>query len=120
MDETTTFSAATELEVRFGVEGEPFVLHLDDNPTAAKIAEEVGTAEWDLSIYHYDDYENYEVMQYYDIPERYDIPSNPKTITSEKAGEVYYSDPNRIVLFYHDAQVTGDYTKSYRAIYISG
>ena len=31
--------------------------------------------------------------------------------TSVKAGDVYYSEPNRIILFYHDAEVTGEYTK---------
>lgn len=50
-------------------------------------------------------------MQYYDIHSRYDIPSNAQTVTSEKAGEVYYSAPNRIVLFYQDAKVSGEYTK---------
>ena len=89
-----------ELEVSFGRDGEPFTMNLYDNDTARAI-----------SRYHYDDYENYEVMQYYDIPDRYEIPSNPETITSEKAGEVYYSAPNRIVLFYKDATVTGEYTK---------
>lgn len=108
---TVTVAAVTELEVCFGDAGEPFVLHLYDNETAAAIARHVGTADWRLPIYHYDDYDNWEVMQYYDIPSRYEFPSNPETITSEKAGEVYYSDPNRIILFYGDAEVTGEYTK---------
>lgn len=102
---------ATELEVCFGDNGKPFTMHLYDNDTAAAIARHVGTANWRLPIYHYNDYENWEVMQYYDIPSRYDIPSNPETITSQKAGEVYYSEPNRIVLFFGDAQVHGEYTK---------
>lgn len=101
----------TELEVCFGDKGTPFVLHLYDNDTAAAIARHVGTADWRLPIYHYDDYDNWEVMQYYDIPSRYEIPSNPETITEEKAGEVYYSEPNRIVLFFGDAQVSGEYMK---------
>lgn len=71
----------------------------------------MGTANWRLPIYHYDDYENWEVMQYYDIPSRYEIPSGAETVTSEKAGEVYYSEPNRIVLFYGDAEVSGEYTR---------
>lgn len=100
-----------DLEVHFGQEGEPFILHLYDNDTAVEIAKDVGSADWNLPIYHYDDYENYEVMQYYDIPSRYKIPSNPEKVTSEKAGEVYYSHPNRIILFYQDAEVTGEYTK---------
>lgn len=100
-----------ELEVQFGDDGTPFIMHLYDNDTAAAIVRHVGTANWRLPIYHYDDYDNWEVMQYYDIPSRYDIPSNPETITSEKAGEVYYSEPNRIVLFYKDAEVSGEYTK---------
>lgn len=102
--------AATELYVRFGDRGEAFTLHLYDNETAAAIARHVGTADWRLPIYHYDDYENWEVMQYYDIPSRYEIPSNPERVTSEQAGTVYYSEPNRIILFYQDAEVPGDYT----------
>ena len=76
----------------------------------AAIVRHMGTADWRLPIYHYDDYENWEVMQYYDIPSRYEIPSHPESVTSEKAGEVYYSEPNRIVLFYGDAEVSAEYT----------
>ena len=108
---TDTEAAATELEVCFGDKGEAFILHLYDNDTAAAIAKHVGTADWRLPIYHYDDYDNWEVMQYYDIPSRYEIPSDPEMVTSEKAGEVYYSDPNRIVLFFGDAEAAGEYTK---------
>lgn len=104
-------SAASDLEVRFGDEGEPFLLHLEDNPTAAAIARHVGTSDWRLPIYHFDDYDNWEVMQYYDIPSRYETPSDPVAVTSEKGGEVYYSEPNRIVLFFRDAEVSGEYTK---------
>lgn len=104
-------SFVPELEVRFGREGAPFTMNLYDNDTARAIASYVGTSDWNLPIYHYDDYENYEVMQYYDIPSRYEIPSNPEMITSQKAGEVFYSEPNRIVLFYHDATIPGEYTR---------
>lgn len=103
--------SATELTVHFGDNGTAFALHLYDNDTAAAIARHVGTADWRLPIYHYDDYVNWEVMQYYDIPSRYEIPSNPETITTEKAGEVYYSEPNRIILFYGDAEVSNEYTR---------
>lgn len=103
-------SAAADLIVRFGDAGEAFILHLYDNETAAAIARHVGTADWRLPIYHYNDYENWEVMQYYDIPSRYEIPSNPESIASEQAGTVYYSEPNRIILFYQDAEVSGEYT----------
>lgn len=113
-DETTvseTLASAAELEVCFGDSGTPFILHLYENETAAAIARHVGTENWRLPIYHYDDYENWEVMQYYDIPARYEIPSNPETVTTEKAGEVYYSEPNRIILFYGDAEVSNEYTR---------
>ncbi|WP_343209670.1 cyclophilin-like fold protein [Anaerolentibacter hominis] len=100
----------SELEVQFGDDGETFLLYLEENDTAAAIARHVGTTDWRLPIYHYDDYDNWESMQYYDIPDRYEIPSDPSDVSSAKAGEVYYSDPNRIVLFYHDAEVTGEYT----------
>ena len=105
-----TAATATELYVRFGDDGAPFTMHLYDNDTAAAIARHVGTADWRLPIYHYDDYDNWEVMQYYDIPSRYKIPSNPESITAGQAGTVYYSEPNRIVLFFGDAEVTGEYT----------
>lgn len=101
---------AAELTVFFGDSGDSFILHLYDNDTARAIARHVGTAEWRLPIYHYDDYENWEVMQYYDIPSRYEIPSDPETITEEAAGTVYYSEPNRIILFYGEAVVSGEYT----------
>lgn len=90
---------STELEVRFGDGGEPFMMRLEDNETAAAIARYVGTSDWRLPIYERDEDADYDVMQYYDIPGRYEIPSDPETVTEEKAGEVYYSDPNRIVLF---------------------
>lgn len=108
-DTTTEFVPA--LHVSFGRGETPFTMNLYDNETARTIAGFVGTSDWNLPIYHFDDYENYEVMQYYDIPERYDIPSQPEEVTTQKAGEVYYSEPNRIVLFYRDANITGEYTK---------
>lgn len=103
-------SSASTLSVRFGHGGDSFDLYLEDNDTAAAIARHVGTADWNLPIYHYDDYEGWEVFQYYDIPSRYEIPANAETVTSEKAGDVYYSEPNRIVLFYHDGEISGEYT----------
>lgn len=50
-------------------------------------------------------------MQYYDILSCYDIPDGSKSISAEKGGDVYYSHPNRIMLFYHDAEIEGEYTK---------
>lgn len=108
--EGDTDKQAAELTARFGYEGKSFTLYLYDNDTAAAIARHVGSSSWNLPIYHYDDFDNWEVMQYYDIPSRYEIPSAPEEITSEKAGEVYYSEPNRIILFYHDAEVSAEYT----------
>lgn len=105
---TDTSSA---LAITFGDTGDAFTMHLyDANETAAAIANHVGSSGWRLPIYEYDDNVNYDVMQYYDIPSRYDIPSNPQQITAVKAGAVYYSDPNRVILFYGDAEISGEYT----------
>ena len=105
-------SGSTQLEVRFGDSGEAFMMTLLDNETAAAIAGYVGTSDWRLPIYERDDDADYSVLQYYDIPSRYEIPSdNPETVTEAKAGDVFYSDPNRIVLFYHDAEISAEYTK---------
>lgn len=106
-----TSRALPNLNVRFGPEGQAFTLNLYNNDTATEIARYVGEADWNLPIYHFDDFDNYKVMQYYDIPSRYKITSAPETVNSEKAGEVYYSSPNRIILFYQDAQVKGAFTK---------
>ena len=100
-------SATTELVVRFGVEGEPFTMSLEDNTTAAAIAGYVGTSDWRLPVYSYDESD---VMEYYDVPSRYEIPDNSVVVTQAHAGEVYYSDPNRIVLYYHDAEINEEYT----------
>lgn len=103
-------SSESVLEVCFGDKGNPFMLQLNNSDTAAAIARYVGTSDWRLPIYEDDEDADYDVMQYYDIPSSYDIPSNPETVTSVKAGEVYYSEPNRIVLFYQDAEVSEEYT----------
>lgn len=99
------------LNVTFGDAGETFVLHLEDNDTAKAIAGYVGTSNWRLPIYERDDDVDYSVMEYYDIPNRYEIPFVSETVTEAKAGDVYYSDPNRIVLFYQDAEISEEYTK---------
>lgn len=104
-------SKVTELEVHFGDDGEAFMMHLNDNETARVIAGYVGTSDWRLPIYERDDDVDYSVVQYYDIPDRYEIPSDPEAVTEAKAGDVFYSDPNRIVLFYQDAEISEEYTK---------
>ena len=106
----TETSAADHLTVRFGDNGAPFTMELENNDTAAAIARHVGSADWRLPIYHYDDYEGWESFQYYDIPSRYDIPDGSESVTSEKAGTVYYSHPNRIILFYQDSEISTEYT----------
>ena len=106
---SNTTLSGTDLTLRFGG-GEEFSIHMYDNPTANKIAEYVGTASWQLPINHFDDYDGWESFQYYDIPSRYDIPDGSQSVTSEKAGVVYYSHPNRIILFYQDANISHEYT----------
>lgn len=101
----------TELEVHFGDSGDAFMMQLEDNDTAKAIAGYVGTFDWRLPIYERDDDADYSVLQYYDIPSRYEIPSDPETVTMAQAGDVYYSDPNRIVLYYQDAEISEEYTK---------
>ena len=101
-------SGTTALIVRFGDDGEPFTMVLENNSTAQAIAGYVGTTDWRLPIYSYDESD---VMQYYDIPSWYQIPDNSTVITEAHAGDVFYSEPNRIVLYYHDAEISEEYTK---------
>ena len=107
-DDNVPSSNATELTVQFGDSGDSFVMHLEDNSTAAAIAGYVGTSDWRLPVYSYDESD---VMEYYDIPSRYEIPDNSETVTEAHAGDVFYSDPNRIVLYYHDAEINEQYTR---------
>ena len=93
-------SDATELTVQFGDDGEKFVMYLEDNSTVAAIAGYVGTTDWRLPVYSYDESD---VMEYYDIPSGYDIPDNSENVTEAHAGDVYYFNPNRIVLYYRNA-----------------
>lgn len=109
--EEQTRSGVSELEVRFGDAGEAFMMHLEENETAAAIAQHVGSTDWRLPIYERDEDADYDVMQYYDISNRYEIPSAPENITTAKVGDVFYSDPNRIVLFYADAEISAEYTR---------
>lgn len=118
-DEAETESAAAEsasngmpgMTMQFGYDGPIYTVELENNDTAATLADYAARGEYNLPIYTYEDYENEDVLQFYDIPSRYEIPDDAQHYTEEKAGELYYSYPNRVILFYQDAQVEGDYTK---------
>ena len=99
------------MTMQFGYDGPIYTLELEDNDTAATLADFAARGEYNLPIYTYEDYENEEVLQFYDIPSRYEITDDAQHYTEEKAGELYYSYPNRVILFYQDAQIEGDYTK---------
>ena len=105
--------ALPDLNVVFGenASGPSYTLKLDNNETAIAIARHVGSTSWALPIVGFEGFENSDVMHYYDIPGRYVIPADPKAVKAEKAGEVYYSKPNRLLLFFHDAEVKGNFTK---------
>ena len=99
------------MTMQFGYDGPIYTVELEDNDTAATLADYAARGEYNLPIYTYEDYENEDVLQFYDIPSRYEIPDDAQHYTEEKAGELYYSYPNRVILFYQDAQIEGDYTK---------
>ena len=98
----------TALSIRFGTD--TFTLILENNETASYLAAFAETSEMSLPVYHFDDFDGYEYMQYYQIPSRYEIPAKLTRVTSAKAGEVYYAD-NRVILFYQDAEIDGNYIK---------
>lgn len=99
------------MTMQFGYDGPIYMVELEDNDTAATLADYAARGEYNLPIYTYENYENEDVLQFYDIPSRYEIPDEPQHYTEELAGELYYSYPNRVILFYQDAQIEGDYTK---------
>ncbi len=103
--------AQNTLKVKFGQHGKTFTMNMETNETAQKIVRDVGSQSWNLPIYDFDNYQGWEYFQYYDIARRYTYKANPVQVTKVKAGEVYYSHPNRIILFYHDATVNMQLTK---------
>ncbi len=110
----TLFAQNTKLpkvNVQFGNSGPVYTLTLENNSTAIQLARSITDAGRNLPIYDFDNYTNWEYFQFYDIPSRYKFDDNAKPVTSQKAGEVYYSAPNRIMLFYRDAQIKGNFTK---------
>ena len=100
----------SDIYVTFGG-GQRFAMHPYNNDTAAELIRNIGSDGKRLPIYDFKGYEGDDVFQYYDIPSRFEIPSAPEHITAEKSGEVYYSEPNRVVLFFGDAEIEGDFTK---------
>lgn len=99
------------VQLSFGDEGKTFDITFERNETALTLARNITTSGRRLPIYDYDNFEGYEYFQYYDIPSSYEIPDNPQQVDSQKAGEIYYSSPNRVILFYQDANISGMYTK---------
>ncbi|MDO5521132.1 MAG: cyclophilin-like fold protein [bacterium] len=104
-------NSITDATIQFGQNGEKYTIKFENNETARELAKNITNAGRQLPIYNFDDFEGYEYFQYYDIPSSYVIASNPETVTSQKAGEIYYSAPNRVILFYQDANISGEYTK---------
>ena len=108
--DSQNFSGKT-LNVKLGYDGKTYVLNLFNNQTAEDIYNHVSLATWNLPIYNFSGYENADKFQYYDIPSRYKVTSNPENIANEKIGDVYYSEPNRMIMFFRDADIPVNYTK---------
>lgn len=98
-----------DVEVRFG-SSKAYTLHTEDNVTALGLLQALGDRDLNLPIYNYEDFEGCEFYQFYDIPSRYEVTGNPAPVSSEQAGQVYYEEPNRLLLFFRDAEIEGEYT----------
>lgn len=108
--EVPSMDEMPQVEVRFGTSGTPFLFAPEKNETSLYLVRNITSSGRNLPIYSYEGYEGDDVMQYYDVPSRFDVPSEPSRVTSEKAGEVYLSAPNRVMLFFEDAQMEGEFT----------
>lgn len=107
-------SSGTEdmiMEIQLGYNGKTvYRVQLYDNVTAQELYRDIGTTHYNLPIYHYDDFEQADVIQYYDLPSRYHYTvEDAQEVGEVKAGELYYSDPNRIILVYRDTILEGEY-----------
>lgn len=99
------------VSIQLGNGGKTYLAEMENNNTARELVRNITNSGRNLPIYNYDNFDGYEYFQYYDVPTSYKIPSKPVEVTSEKAGEIYYSSPNRVILFYQDANIKGNYTK---------
>ena len=98
------------LEIQLGYNGNVYRLNLYDNVTAQELYRDLGDRHYNLPIYHYNDFEQADVIQYYDLPARYSYTVEDAVEVGEvKVGELYYSDPNRIILVYRDTTLEGEY-----------
>ena len=99
------------MEIQLGYNGKTvYRVQLYDNVTAQELYRDIGDRHYNLPIYHYDDFEQADVIQYYDLPTRYNYTVEDTVEVGEvKAGELYYSDPNRIILVYRDTTLEGEY-----------
>lgn len=111
------------LAIRFGeTKDRPvYEIQLEDNEVSLAFVRVLRARAQTIPIYVFDGSENTDVLQYYDIPASYNIPDGePVTVESELAGEVYYSAPSRIMIFYKDSQIQGEYVKVGSVIHTEG
>jgi len=86
-----------------------YEIELIDNEVSVRFVRILQEMTRVIPLYTFDGSENTDVLQFYDILNRYDIPDGtPELVTSEKAGEVYYSN-GRVMIFYKDAEVEDNY-----------
>lgn len=99
------------MEIQLGYNGQTvYRVQLYDNVTAQELYRDIGERHYNLPIYHYNDFEQADVIQYYDLPSRYSYTvEDAQEVGEVKAGELYYSDPNRIILVYRDTTLEGEY-----------
>lgn len=99
------------MEIQLGYNGRTvYRVQLYDNVTAQELYRDIGENHYNLPIYHYDDFEQADVIQYYDLPSRYSYTvEDAREVGEVRAGELYYSDPNRIILVYRDTTLEGEY-----------
>lgn len=99
------------MEIQLGYNGQTvYRVQLYDNVTAQELYRDIGERHYNLPIYHYNDFEQADVIQYYDLPSRYSYTvEDAREVGAVKAGELYYSDPNRIILVYRDTTLEGEY-----------
>jgi len=108
-----TLEALPHIYLRLGeAQSRPsYEIELLDNEVSVRFVRILQDMTRVIPLYVFDGSENTDVLQFYDIPSSYDVPEGePELVTSEKAGEVYYSD-GRIMIFYQDAEIEGYYVK---------
>lgn len=91
--------------VEINVNNTNFLVNMDNTPTGKALMARLPSTSMRLPT----SYDQDGVLKYYDMP--MNIVSNPEKITNVSTGDLLMDGNDRLILYYQDAEINGEYTK---------